>query len=121
MNQSRLTAALSDDGADAVFFAKVGLWDELDVDAMFTRDGLGTAAQLQPEPVRPVRVIENADALMTDEPCHSGGVSDIDQCPRKNNAVITAKGEGDLIGMMFGEVTHALTIQHRSANIERLN
>lgn len=111
MNHPRMVAPLRDDGPNTSLFTEVGLPDELDLQALFKRNGFGTLTQFQAKLIGPVRVTEHRHTETADEPCHSSGIPHINQRPRQDNPIITGKTEGYLLSVAFHQVLHALTIQ----------
>src|SRR6266571_2477527 len=64
MHQAGLRAALLNDFGDALFFTRLGLADELDLDTLLARQPLGIGAQAIALWFSKTRVVEDANAAL---------------------------------------------------------
>src|SRR3990170_1494677 len=75
MHQPRLFTALIQDGANAVFFAKVLLANVLDFKTGLLRQRCGTGTDLLPQGLRKLGIVENANAVGVKIAGHALGIT----------------------------------------------
>jgi hypothetical protein len=87
MNQARRVTSRLKDFGDPCLFAEVRFADKFDGDAMLSGQQFGIVAQLFPQSIGPVRVVEDADLVDVEVTRHATGIGESGEGTLENHAV----------------------------------
>jgi len=91
---------------DLVFFAKVPLADEIDLQAVIGCEALSVLAQFIPQRLSKARLVEDTDVVSIQIGGHSIRVAETWKSALDQNPVVTGKHTGNLLGMPLGQQSH---------------
>src|SRR3990172_9060025 len=110
VHQPRPIATLLQDGLDPFLLAEVFLGDVVDGQLVLGGQTLSVGADLIPQRLGELGVVEEADSADPQRFGHRLGVGDVDHAARDDDAVETGQSADDLVGVGFSERSHVGTL-----------
>ena len=110
VDQSGMPTSLAQNPSNPRLLPEVLLPNVLDLQPVFSGETLGSRADLVPQRLRELRVVEQADASGGQRRCHRSSVTEFRQRARDDHPVKARKRSMNPVSVSFGKHDHHATI-----------
>ena len=114
MDDARLLASVGDDFLDAFVLSEVFVFDELDVDFVFSGNGLDIVVDFIPHRSGPLFEVKNADSVDFEKTSNGAWMANVGQGSLDDNAIETAYGAHDYFRVTFTKLGHNRNLQEEN-------